>query len=55
MESPKLTILVKLKSQTICEKLNLTIDDPIMFLQENQLFSIFDFQIKFEIGELFRH
>ena len=51
----KLTILVKLKSQTICEKLNLTIDDPIMCLQENQFFSIFDFQIKFEISELFRH
>ena len=34
----KLTILVKLKSQTICEKLNLTIDDPIICLQENQLF-----------------
>ena len=56
MESPKLTILVKLKSQTICEKLNLIIDDPIMCLQENQFFfSIFDFQIKFEINELFRH
>ena len=55
MESPKPTILVKLKSQTICEKLNPTIDDPIVCLQENQLFSIFDFHIKFEITELFRH
>ena len=55
MESPKPTRLVKLKSQTIYEKLNLTIDDPIVCLQENQLFSIFGFQIKFEISELFRH
>ena len=39
----KLTILVKLKSQTICEKLNLTIDDPIMCLQENQFFFHFRF------------
>lgn len=39
----------------LCSITTPNIDDPIVCLQENQLFSIFDFQIKFEISELFRH